>query len=606
MILITDLRGELSGLKQQYIKDLEELATEIFSGSLLIQIEFLQQIMDIASQIDRKIVILVNRRGEVLRIKVGDLNEDFFANVERRWSNKRLSGIRCIYLTFNRQLDKKTKIFMKEYRLDLVLHVVFDRLEEAAAAKIHYPQIKDGDLVLGSRTQGPFPISRLESIDYITEIQEIEDRLEEEETVEVKNEQSEAAILVGVKTLAGKSSVQEESLVELRSLVRTTGIEVKGEEIQYRKVLDSRYYIGYGKVEELKELKYELGANVVIFDGELTPAQQRNLEEELEIKVIDRTQVILDIFAQHANTREAKLQIELAQLNYLLPRLTGKGEELSRLAGGIGTRGPGESKLEIDRRRIRKRIDKLEAKIEQAQQTRATQRSRRSSPTISLVGYTNAGKSTLLNRLTEANVLVEDKLFATLDSNTCTLKLPIGREVLISDTVGFIRKLPHQLIAAFKATLEEVKEADILLHVVDISRDDYREKIAAVLEVLEELEVMDKPIITVLNKIDLVEDKQRVELIKREIENSLAISAIEGPGIDKLLTRISDLVLDTMVELELILPYSDAGALELLHQSGKVIEESYTDDGIYVKARVSQETANQVDKDYITSREPLA
>lgn len=565
----------------------------------------MQEIITKAKEIERKVAVLINRRGEVLRLKVGDLTEIFFENIEQRRSSKRLSGVRCIYFNFEHQLDKKAKIFLMEYRLDLILHISLANTADIKA-KIHYPRLSNGILTLGSKVQGPFTINQLADIDYLSEVQNIERHLNEEETFEVEKEESEVAILVGLQILDGNDSKQQSHVDELKSLVQTAGIQVRGKEVQQRQQPDSRYYIGYGKVQELKELKYELGVNVVIFDDELSPAQQRNLEEELGVKVIDRTQVILDIFAQHANTKEAKLQIELAQLNYLLPRLTGKGEELSRLAGGIGTRGPGETKLEIDKRRIRKRIDKLEDKIDQAQQTRATQRSRRRLPSISLVGYTNAGKSTLLNKLTESSAVVKDELFATLDSNTCKLKLPIGREVLISDTVGFIRKLPHQLIAAFRATLEEVREADILLHVVDISQDDYKEKIKAVSEVLAELNVLDKPIITILNKIDLIETESKVNLIKKEIENSLAISAIQERGISNLLTRISDLILDTMVELELLLPYSDAGSLELLHQSGKVIEENYDNEGIQVKARASQSIVSLIDEDYIISEEPLA
>ncbi|SJZ49559.1 GTPase HflX [Selenihalanaerobacter shriftii] len=604
MIIITELRGNLSGLKNRTIEELEELTNEVFSSSDLVDNNFLHKIINKIEIIERRLAILINRRGEVLRIRVGNLTEEFFENMAQRRSNQRLSGLRCIYLTFDQDLDTKTDILLKEYRLDLVLHIRLDDLQ-SIEAKIHYPQVKRGEIVLGSKVEGPFQVKQLNMIDYLTEVQSIEEKLSKEEAIKVQEREEERAILVGLETSNNKSFVQKETLVELRSLVQTAGLKVAGEEIQHREQLDSRYYIGYGKVKELKELKYTLGANVIIFDHELNPAQQRNLEEELEIKVIDRTQVILDIFAQHANTREGKLQIELAQLNYLLPRLTGKGVELSRLAGGIGTRGPGESKLEVDRRRIRKRINNLNKKIDKAQKTRFTQRSRRRLPTVSLVGYTNAGKSTLLNKLTSANVMVKDELFATLDSNTCKLKLPIGREILISDTVGFIRKLPHQLIAAFRATLEEVEESDILLHVVDVSQADYEEKIDAVLEVLSELDVLEKPIVTVLNKIDMIDDREKIKLIKQEIEDSLAISAVKGEGIDKLLERISGLVLDTMVEIELLLPYSDAGSLDLIHQSGKVIEEDYNNKGIFIKARVSQEIADSVDEDYIVSMEPL-
>ncbi|SDC12710.1 MULTISPECIES: GTPase HflX [unclassified Candidatus Frackibacter] len=605
VVLITELRGNLSGLKERTIQVLEDLKSSIFSSGELASFSFLQQIISQAKEINRKIAILVNRRGEVLRIKVGELTEDFFQNVERRKSDKRLSGLRCIYLTFNQELDRRAEIFLKEYRLDLVLHIYLNNLKEKNKAKAHYPSVEEGSLILGSKVQGPFTVNQLINIDYIDEVQAIENQLKAEETVEVSEAAAERAFLVGLDGFNNNVSQQLEPLKELNNLVKTAGIKVVGKEVQYRQQPDSRYYIGYGKVQELKSLKYELDFNVIIFNDELSPSQQRNLEEELDIKVIDRTQVILDIFAQHANTKEGKLQVELAQLNYLLPRLIGKGEQLSRLAGGIGTRGPGESKLEIDRRRIRKRIDNLEAQIDQVQKTRAVQRSRRNLPMISLVGYTNAGKSTLLNSLTDVNTLAKDELFATLDANTCKLKLPIGRKVLISDTVGFIRKLPHQLVAAFRATLEEIKESDILLHVVDVSQVDYEEKMEAVLDVLSELNVLDKPMITVLNKIDLVQNKERLNLIKQEIDNSLTISAVNEGGIDNLIARISDLILGTMVEVEILLPYSDAGALDLIFQNGKVVEEKYKNDGIFIRAKISQEVANLVDEDYIISKERL-
>ncbi|MGM0471311.1 MAG: GTPase HflX [Bacillota bacterium] len=604
MILISELRGNLAGIKDRHIKQLEEIEEYQLANDRLIGQELVEELIELTNQIEKPLALLVNRRGEVLRLQVGGLTEDFFTNLRRRRSKKRLSGIRCIYLTFDKELSSKSQIFLQEFRLDLLLQITVGESSITSRAVIHYPQLVEGRLVIGSQQEEVDNLAALSKIDYLTTVRELEDSLNEQETVKVAANESEAAILVGLVT---EDDDQEGALLaELENLVRTAGITVRHKEVQYRKQPDSRYYIGYGKVAELKQLKYTHQANMIIFDQELTPAQQRNLEEELEIKVIDRTQVILDIFAQHANTKEGQLQVELAQLNYLLPRLVGQGEELSRLGGGIGTRGPGESKLEIDRRRIRERIDNLEAEIDQVQQTRATQREHRELPLISLVGYTNAGKSTLLNNLTAANTLTKDELFATLDSNTCQLQLPIGRKVLISDTVGFIRKLPHQLIAAFRATLEEVTESDILIHVVDINQPDYQEKVRAVREVLAELEVVDKPIITVLNKVDLVEDKSQLALIEREFEHCLAISAQQGEGLDRLLDKIANLLLDTMVEVELLLPYDDAGTLDLAHQRGQVLEEEYQNEGIFIRAQISKELANRVDEEYIKSSEELS
>ncbi|MCK8824974.1 GTPase HflX [Fuchsiella alkaliacetigena] len=605
-MFISDLKGDLTTLSNIEIEALESLLedTPPFAAAELASRKFLEELIDIVKMIEKEVAVLVNRRGEVLRIKVGNLSEDFFRGVEQRRSQQRLSGLRCIYLTLDEALDNRIDIFLQRYRLDLILHLPVLVDKSSLEAKVYYPQLDRGTLSLGSEQHGPYSLADLMNIDYLAKVQSLESQLEAVETVQVEESKEEKAILVGV-FLADSSLLKDESLAELTSLAETAGIEVCARASQYRSYPDVRYYLGYGKVQELKELKYATGANLVIFDNELSPAQQRNLEEELGIKVIDRTQVILDIFAQHANSKEGKLQVELAQLKYLLPRLTGKGEELSRLAGGIGTRGPGESKLEIDRRRIRERISKLEKEIQQVQKTRTTQRSRRHLPTISLVGYTNAGKSTLLNCLTKAGALVKDELFATLDSNTCKLKLPIGREVLISDTVGFIRNLPHQLIAAFQATLEEVQEADILIHVVDASQEDYEARIDAVLEVLKELDVLSKPIITVFNKIDLIDDPNSLELKQRYVEESLAISAVEGTGVEKLLAKISELVLSTMVEVEVLLPYADAGSLEMIYNRGQVITEEYKNQGIFIKARISERAANLVDEEYIITKKNL-
>jgi GTP-binding protein HflX len=308
-----------------------------------------------------------------------------------------------------------------------------------------------------------------------------------------------------VGTDIDKTQKVEETLQELERLVETAGGETVGRIIQRREAPDPATYIGKGKLEELKALQAETQATTVIFDDQLSPAQQRNLERALEVKVLDRTALILDIFAQRARSHEGKLQVELAQMRYTLPRLGGKGLILSRLGGGIGTRGPGETKLEVDRRRIRSKIHDIEEEIKTVCAQRAVHRSRREQsglPCIALVGYTNAGKSTLLNRLTDAGVLVEDKLFATLDPTIRLLILPSGRKVLLADTVGFIRKLPHALIAAFRATLEEVIYADVLMHVIDAGAPDWQEQSQAVYEVLKELDAADKPMITVMNKTD--------------------------------------------------------------------------------------------------------
>ncbi|MBN2058651.1 MAG: GTPase HflX [Candidatus Saganbacteria bacterium] len=348
---------------------------------------------------------------------------------------------------------------------------------------------------------------------------------------------TEKAILVGIELPKAGNLPFDESVAELGRLAETARASVVGELRQKRERPDLRFFIGKGKLEELRALAAAKKADLIIFDVDLSPSQTRNLENSLNLKVIDRTELILDIFAQHARSREGKLQVELAQSEFHLTRLSGHGAMMSRLGGGIGTRGPGETKLEVDRRRIRKRIAVLKQEIEhlrRAQQLRREKRRKSQLPLITIVGYTNAGKSTLLNALTQANILAEDLLFATLDTTVRRLRLPSGLEVLLTDTVGFIQKLPHQLVAAFRATLDEVTEADLLLHVVDVSHDFREEQIAAVYEVLEELRAADKPIVTVFNKSDLAP----TAAINGH-EPAVLVSARSGQGLAELL-RVLD------------------------------------------------------------------
>ena len=333
----------------------------------------------------------------------------------------------------------------------------------------------------------------------------------------------------------------------------------------------------------------------MVFDDELTPGQQRNLENKVGCKIIDRTQIILDIFARRARTREGKLQVELAQLNYLLPRLAGKGTMLSRLGAGIGTRGPGETKLEMDRRRIRNRIALLRRDLEPIRRQRQLQRAKRQGvplPLVALVGYTNAGKSTLFNALTRAETVSSDQLFSTLDPLLRRLTLPGKLEIVLSDTVGFVRKLPHDLVAAFRATLEEVTQADLLLHVVDISSQHWREQTAAVEEVLNELEVQSTPRIEVCNKIDLLPPGTGATMSR--VNRSVAVSARSGAGLDGLMLRIEEELESFSIEAEFRFPYDQAGILSRLHEQGRVISENYEDDGIRVAAEVPRSTARSL------------
>ncbi len=407
----------------------------------------------------------------------------------------------------------------------------------------------------------------------------------------------ERAIAIGLELPGAGFMEAEESLLELTALANTAGAEVIQLVVQARSHPDVATYVGKGKLEEVKRLINSEGANLVIFDDELTPAQLRNVERELGTKVIDRTQLILDIFAQRARTKEAQLQVDLAQLQYLLPRLAGRGTALSRLGGGIGTRGPGETKLETDRRRIRQRIAYLRREMEEIRAQRSLQRQSRSKnalPVVALVGYTNAGKSTLLNRLTDAGVLVEDQLFATLDPTIRRCELPTsGQQVLFVDTVGFIRKLPHTLVAAFRATLEEVVAADILVHVVDITAYNIEAQMLAVFEVLEDLGVAGRPTITAFNKADKIPGTVSLPALMADTPDSLAISAETGAGLERLFEMLEEKIGASFIYGEYSIPYHQAAVASAMREVGQVVEEHYTENGISLAVRLPVSSAQR-------------
>lgn len=404
-------------------------------------------------------------------------------------------------------------------------------------------------------------------------------------------ERTEKVILVAVSTDSEFDA--GESLDELEELVNTAGAVVVGRVIQNLEHINNATYVGSGKVQEIKELIWENEADAIVCDDELSPAQYKNLEDELGIKVMDRTLVILDIFAGRAKSAEGKIQVELAQLRYRSTRLIGM-RNLSRQGGGIGTRGPGEKKLEVDRRLIRNRISQLKEQVRDMENHRQVTRAKRQDnpvPVVAIVGYTNAGKSTLLNTLTEANVLEEDKLFATLDPTTRNYKLPNGQEILLTDTVGFIRKLPHHLIDAFRSTLEEAKYSDIILHVVDSSNPSMDKNVHAVYETLENLQIKDKIIITVFNKLDKLEERPILRDFRADYTVNAAIK--KGMGIDEINQAVEKALKSMRVLIERVFDYSEAGKTGLIRKYGQLISEEYKEDGIYIKAYVP---AQMIDK----------
>ncbi len=410
--------------------------------------------------------------------------------------------------------------------------------------------------------------------------------------IELGNEK-ERVLLVGVSTFG--QELTESSLDELSELAKTAGAETAGRLIQNREQVHPGTYVGKGKIEEIKDMLWETEATGIVCDDELSPAQMKNLQDELDVKVMDRTLLILDIFAARASTSEGKIQVELAQLKYRQTRLTGFGTALSRLGGGIGTRGPGEKKLEMDRRLIKSRIAQLNRELKEVKRHREVTRGQRKKsriPVIAIVGYTNAGKSTLLNKLTGADIFAEDKLFATLDPTTRGLRLLSGQEILLTDTVGFIKKLPHHLVEAFKSTLEEAKYADLILHVVDSSNPQMDEQMFTVYETLKNLKVGDKPVITVFNKQDRLGKEQIVRDFQADY--TVKLSAKTGEGIPELLETMEAVLREQKIAVECLYDYKDTGKIQLIRKYGELTEEEYREDGIFVRGYVPADIWDKV------------
>jgi len=421
----------------------------------------------------------------------------------------------------------------------------------------------------------------------------------ESKFLEIIKDTREKALLVLIKNRDNRFSFYE-NVKELQNLAASAGADVEETVIHSQEEPNPKYYISTGKLEQIKQLVEHKDVGLVIIDEEITPTQQRNLQDKLRVKIIDRTALILDIFAQRAHSREGKLQVELAQLNYLLPRLRGRGLELSRLGGGIGTRGPGETKLEVDRRTIRKRISQLEKKINQISTQRNTQRKRRKishTAQVALVGYTNSGKSTLLNQLTKSNVEAKNMLFSTLDSTVRKLKTGHGSEILLSDTVGFIEKLPHQLIASFKSTLEEVKQSDMLLMVIDTSNSNFDQHMDSVKSVLKEIGAHHKPILSVFNKIDKV-DGEAIKKIKLKYPGSIFISALTGQGLDMLIEKVESSLATDYITLTVKIPYSENKLISKVFDHCQVLDKKYLEDSVLLTLSADTQFYSQL-SDYI-------
>jgi len=585
--------GNTDGLKNNIIEALQQLYEYKAPPWQLVSPELAVEMSKITTAVNREVNIFLDRKGNVLSVSIGDSNTVSLPDLSGRRGSGRLSGIRCIHTHpgGNSQLSGIDLSALRAHKYDLMAAIgVNDEKPEEFVLNFAIITGKDDYGQYTVQEYGALKADVLDTLFLPNVISSAEKLLAVTDDDQKLEQRPERTMLVSLEY--GKQDRQwtsEDSLEELRQLAETAGADVKAKFLQKRPKPDPGFFIGRGKVRDLALFAQQEDIDLCIFDEELSPAQQRNLEQALGIKVIDRTALILDIFAQRAQTNEGKLQVELAQLQYTLPRIMGQGLSLSRLGGGIGTRGPGETKLETDRRIIRDRIAYIKGCIDKVQNVRKLHRSRRNknqAPSVSLVGYTNAGKSTLLNVLTHSDVYEKDQLFATLDPTTRQLDLPDKRQAILTDTVGFIQRLPHQLIAAFKSTLEETLDADLLVHVIDVSHPLYKEQSEAVYRVLHEVGAQDKPVLSVFNKIDkLPEDSGLLEQL-RAVPESVCISAKKQIGLDTLLEIIANHLKLKSAEVTLLIPYSDSGMAAKLFESGTVLSQDYAPEGIKMTVRM--------------------
>ena len=566
------IHGNTAGIRESMLAELEKLYDAEFERDQFLPDRLLNILVRFTDQINREMLVYLGRDGAVLEIAIGDIGSIALPELHLRRNLDRLSGFRCIH-THPGGDARLSTVDLQALRLLRFDSMCAVGVQDARCTGVCAAFLGETEYdKLSILTYGPVKPGRIPQQLWMHEIELADARVSAAIAKGGIVEEAEKAMLI--------STDSEQSLDELAGLAETAGALVITRVLQNRQKPDPATYIGSGKAEELSLTCQALEIDLAIFDDELTGAQKRNLENALGVRVIDRTALILDIFAQHAQSAEGKLQVELAQMKYRLPRLTGQGTELSRLGGGIGTRGPGETQLEVDRRRIRKRIDDLERDLKEIKQRRDLRRARREKQgqtIVALVGYTNAGKSTLLNALSGSDVLVEDKLFATLDPVMRNVDLPENRSCLLVDTVGFIRKLPHPLVQAFRSTLEEAIYADLLIVVSDLSSPNYAQQRDTVFEVLNDLGATDRPILEVLNKADRVKADTVVEPA-----DAILISARDGTGLETLKAEIARRIAAMRHRAELVIPYSKGNLLSMIHSSGQVLSEEYLAEGTKV------------------------
>lgn len=583
--------GNLTGIKSAMLDRLKSLYDFKQGLDEFASFELLSELCACSGEINREISVYISRDGSIVDVSVGDSAKVSMPSMRLVRNEDRLCGVRCIHThpSGDGRLSGVDLGTLRSMKLDCMAAV---GVSNGKPTQLYAAYLGDFDEDTGSRAAlvyGPMRPYKLPQKALIAEIFNSDDRFRST-TKEVEAVEQERAVLVGMDNDEGYDTLEE-----LNELAKTAGALVVGKVRVRRRTIDNATYVGSGKANELSLMGSELEADLFIFDDELSAIQLRTLEETLGARVIDRTTLILDIFAARATSREGKLQVELAQMRYRLPRLIGQGQVLSRLGGGIGTRGPGEKKLEIDRRRIRRRVFELETELSEIEKQRGLRRESRKAnrvPLVALVGYTNAGKSTMLNALTDSNVLAEDKLFATLDPVVRKITLSGGTEALLSDTVGFINKLPHDLVEAFKSTLEEVSNSDLILQVVDISCPYHEKQMRVVDGVLESLHAADIPRIIVFNKADAIASCD----LPAESENRLNVSALRGTGIEKLLSAVELKLNSARTEVDILVPYSKYEAVSMIRDRGMLLSEEHTETGTHIRALLDAESIGQLRK----------